>query len=145
MQSATRNQGLLTYCSRNVPAGNPSQWLRLGHRRHFVDRCGTETPNNISFITSFGASPRACSSCYICEPQSTAEAQYPANTASPLYLDFFSISSLALDSLSHVCNHQEHIDPCETQICRISALGRTRWVSTNLLTVGNFDTLGSSY
>lgn len=33
----------------------------------------SETPNNISFITSFGASPRACSSCYICEPQSTAE------------------------------------------------------------------------
>lgn len=55
------------------------------------------------------------------------------------------ISGLALDSLSHVCNRQLHIDPCETQICRTSALGRTRWVSTSLLKVVILDTLGSSY
>lgn len=52
----------------------------------------SETPNNTSFITSFGASPRACSRWYICEPQWTAEGQYPASTGCPSYVVFFILS-----------------------------------------------------
>lgn len=53
----------------------------------------SETPNNISFITSFGASPRACICWYRCEPQWTAEAQYPASKPCPSYVDFSPFSS----------------------------------------------------
>lgn len=69
----------------------------------------SETPNNTSFITSFGASPRACSRWYICEPQWTADGQYPASTVSPLYVVFF-ISSPALDCQSHLGKHQRYVD-----------------------------------
>lgn len=117
-----RNQGLPTCCSRNVPVGNPLSVHAVAasapSATWWTD-VPSETPNNISFITSFGPSPRACICWYRCEPQWTAEAQYPASKPYPSYVDFSPppplISSLAMDLLSHVCKHQQHIDPCETQ------------------------------
>lgn len=93
-----RNQGLPTCCSRNVPVGNPLSVHAVAasapSATWWTD-VPSETPNNISFITSFGPSPRACICWYRCEPQWTAEAQYPASKPCPSYVDFCPLSSRA--------------------------------------------------
>lgn len=81
----------------------PSARLRLG----WID-VASETPNNTSLQPHSVLRPVPAAAGTYGSPKALQgeRGQYPASTASPSYV-VLSISSPALDSLSHLCKHQQ--------------------------------------